>query len=57
MLITAICADKTLGSLNILNPNKHAHAAQPIREKGTNAGRGLVVQHEYILLNLNIKTS
>ena len=27
-----ICSDKTLISLNILNSNEHAHAAQPTRE-------------------------
>ena len=30
----AICADKTLISLNILNSNEHTYAAQPTREKG-----------------------
>ena len=28
----AICADKTLISLNILNSNEHTHAAQQTRE-------------------------
>ena len=28
----AICSDKTLWSLNILNLNEHAHAAQPTGE-------------------------
>ena len=27
-----ICVDKTLWSLNILNSNEHAYAAQPIRQ-------------------------
>ena len=31
---TMICTDKTLITINILNSNEHAYAAQPTREKG-----------------------
>jgi hypothetical protein len=34
MQITEISVDKTLWSLNVLNSNEHAYAAQPTREKG-----------------------
>ena len=32
VVATAICADKILITLNALNPNEHAHAAQLTRE-------------------------
>ena len=41
----AVCADKTLITLNILDSNEHAHAAQP-------TGSGSVPQHGHVHLNL-----
>ena len=52
MQITAICVDKTLISLNILNSNEHAYAAQRTRFSSRVCCAAWVCSFEFKILRL-----